>query len=289
MQTPPPFRRTGHMGMDAATKAARRGSIGGSDARIIMSGDQHAIEDLWLEKRGESFETDFSEVVLIQLGNVTEPFNLDWFEHETGLWVTNDQEKRFHPDWPHAHTTLDGIVRDCPDCPEKAVFEAKFMLPFDWSIEGAAQKYYAQVQHNLWVTGLDRGYLSVITGGGQWKMAEIEADFFYHVALRQAEEDFWDAVQTGRLPNVPLIDQPVLAGRTKVVDMTGRNEWADLAHELRETLAVAKRHDSAKRRMKKLFPEYAKVATGHGITLKRGRDGRAMIDIEPIKPLAEAA
>ncbi|WP_298962469.1 YqaJ viral recombinase family protein [uncultured Methylobacterium sp.] len=290
MQTPPPFRRTGHLGMDAAAKAARRSSLGGSDARIIMSGDRHAVEDLWLEKRGESFDTDFSDVLLIQLGNVTEPFNADWFERETGLWVTDMQKKVFHPDWPTAHATLDGLARDCPDCAGKAVFEAKYMLPFDWSIESAVAKYYAQVQHNMWVTKLDVGYLSVITGGGQWKMAEISSDFFYQVALREAEEDFWDAVQTGRLPSTPRAELPIKVERTKVVDMSGRNEWASLAHDLRETVLAAKRHDSAKRKIRKLFPDDAKVAHGHGITMKRGKDGRALFEIEPADaPLANAA
>ncbi|KOX53861.1 hypothetical protein ADL19_14915 [Streptomyces purpurogeneiscleroticus] len=97
MQTPPPFRRTGGIGMDAATKAARRTSIGGSDARIIMSGDLNAITNLWLEKRGESVDEDLSEVLFIQLGNITESFNLDWFEFESGLWVEAEQENSAGP------------------------------------------------------------------------------------------------------------------------------------------------------------------------------------------------
>ena len=45
--------------------------------------------------------------------------------------------------------TLDGIVEGT-----EAVFEAKFMLPWSFSEEAAAEKYMAQVQHNMWVTHL---------------------------------------------------------------------------------------------------------------------------------------
>ena len=43
--------------------------------------------------------------------------------------------------------TLDGIVAGTG-----AVFEAKFMLPWSFSEEAAAEKHMAQLQHNMWVT-----------------------------------------------------------------------------------------------------------------------------------------
>ncbi|WP_187275058.1 YqaJ viral recombinase family protein [Methylobacterium sp. WL120] len=276
--------------MSDADKLARRSSIGGSDARIIMSGDQFAVEDIWMEKRGESIELDFSEVVLIQLGNITEEFNADVFEHETGLWVTDMQQKVRHPDWEHAHATLDGKVRNCPDCPEKGIFEAKFMLPFNWSLEDAVKKYYGQLQHNMWVTGLETAYLSVLTGGGMWKMAEVKSDFFYQVAMEEAEREFWEAVQSGTLPNFPkAADTPIVVERTKIVDMKGNNEWSVLAGTLTETVEATKKHDSAKRKIKKLFPEDAMIAHGYGVKMKRGKDGRALYEITPAVPMDIAA
>jgi len=41
--------------------------------------------------------------------------------------------------------TLDGRVEGGP------VFEAKFMLPWQFSEEAAAEKYMPQLQHNMWV------------------------------------------------------------------------------------------------------------------------------------------
>jgi hypothetical protein len=42
--------------------------------------------------------------------------------------------------------TLDGIVEQTG-----AVFEAKFMLPWAFTEEAAAEKHMAQLQHNMWV------------------------------------------------------------------------------------------------------------------------------------------
>ena len=42
------------------------------------------------------------------------------------------------------------------------------MLPWSFSEEAAAEKYMAQLQHNMWVTGLRTSVLSIITGGGKW-------------------------------------------------------------------------------------------------------------------------
>src|SRR5689334_16756210 len=98
-------RRTGHIGMSAEARAERMKSIGGSDAKIIMSGDQDAIERLWMEKRGEVTPEDLSEVILINLGNLTEPLNADLFEDEYDLLVTDEQKKVHYYAWDKAHTT----------------------------------------------------------------------------------------------------------------------------------------------------------------------------------------
>ncbi len=54
------------------THESRRGFIGGSDARIIMGGDENALVRLWREKRGEAEPEDLSGNLIVQLGLVTE-------------------------------------------------------------------------------------------------------------------------------------------------------------------------------------------------------------------------
>jgi predicted phage-related endonuclease len=81
-----------------------------------------------------------------------------------------------------------------------AVFEAKFMLPWSFSEEAAAQKYMAQLQHNMWVVASRAAVLSVITGGGKWVEITTPADPLYQHLIVTAERAFWRCVESGEPP-----------------------------------------------------------------------------------------
>jgi len=140
----------------------RRFFVGGSDARIIMGNDEAALIRLWREKRGEVGPEDLSRNLIVQLGKATEDLNRNWYERNTGRTVADVQRLVQHSAIPWMAATLDGIVEGIG-----TVFEAKFMLPWSFSEEAAAEKYMAQVQHNMWVTHLRSAVLSIITGGGK--------------------------------------------------------------------------------------------------------------------------
>src|SRR6516164_11113647 len=112
----------------------RRAFIGGSDARIIMGTDEGALVRLWREKRGEVEPHDYSDNLLVQLGLATEPLNRRWFERTTGQAIKNVQSWIRHAVIRWMAATLDGIVDG-----SGAVFEAKFMLPWTFSEEAAAE------------------------------------------------------------------------------------------------------------------------------------------------------
>ena len=131
----------------ATTTPARKNFIGGSDARVIMGTDDAALLRLWREKRGEAPAQDLSDNLLVQLGIVTEELNRLWYERNTGQALTAIQRRVEHPVIRFLAATLDGMVEGTG-----AVFEAKFMLPWSFSEEAAAEKHMAQVQHNMWVT-----------------------------------------------------------------------------------------------------------------------------------------
>ena len=145
--------------------AERRSFVGGSDARIILGDDEAALVRLWKEKRGEVEPEDLSSDLLVQLGGVTEPLNRHWYEKDTGQTVTEVQRQLFHPVHRWMAATLDGRVEATG-----AVFEAKFMLPWNFSEEAAAEKHMAQLQHNMWVIASRTAVLSIITGAANgWK------------------------------------------------------------------------------------------------------------------------
>src|SRR5262249_39322068 len=164
----------------------RRCFIGGSDAPIIMGSHEAALVRLWREKRGEAEPEDLSGNLIMQLGRATEELNRSWYERNTGRQVCDVQRWVTHSAIPWMAATLDGIVEGT-----QAVFEAKFMLPWSFSEEAAAEKYMAQVQHNMWVTHLRTSVLSIITGGGKWVEVAIPMDPLYLSVLVSAEKKFW--------------------------------------------------------------------------------------------------
>src|ERR1700694_2122450 len=128
------------------TNEDRRAFIGGSDARIIMGDDEGALLRLWQQKRGEVEPEDLSGNLIVQLGAVTEELNRRWHETNTVQIITDVQKHVRHPGLRWMAATLDGRLEA-----SGAVFEAKFMLPWSFSEEAAAEKYMPQLQHNMWV------------------------------------------------------------------------------------------------------------------------------------------
>jgi predicted phage-related endonuclease len=253
----------------------RRSFIGGSDARIIMGDDEAALIRLWREKRGEAEPLDYSDNLIVQLGVVTEPLNRRWFERTTGQVVKNVQSWVRHPVIRWMAATLDGTVEG-----SGAVFEAKFMLPWSFSEEAAAEKHMPQLQHNMWVTNATEAVLSIITGGGKWVEIKIFADPLYQHLLLTAEKKFWRCVQSDEPPSLFGVES--LRARieaVRIVDMSLSNAWAEFSNLFRRTRAAYLEHEHAKAELKTLMPEDAKEAIGHGIRAKRSKSGAVSFDL----------
>jgi len=253
----------------------RRHTIGGSDARIIMGDDQTALLRLWREKRGEVEPEDLSDNLIVQLGTVTEELNRRWYQRNTGHAVHDVQRRIAHPIHKWMAATLDGRVD-----PGGAVFEAKFMLPWNFSEDAAAEKHMAQLQHNMWVANARSAVLSIITGGGKWAEITIHADPLYQHLLLTAEKKFWRCVMSGEQPRLFGVEPPrPRLEAIRIVDMSGSNAWADLAAAYRRTRPAHQEHESAKAELKKLVPEDAREAIGHGLRAKRSKSGAVSFDL----------
>jgi YqaJ-like viral recombinase domain len=258
----------------------RRPFIGGSDARIIMGSDEAALLRLWREKRGEIEPEDLSDNLAIQLGIVTEALNRAWFERNTGNGVTDVQRRVVHPVLRWMAATLDGRVKETG-----AVFEAKFMLPWSFSEEAAAEKHMAQLQHNMWVTNAKTAALSIITGGGKWVEISVPSDSLYQHLLLTAEKAFWRSVQSGEPPQPFGVEppRPRIEG-VRIVDMSQSNSWAELAGRFRSTRSAFLEHEWARTGLKGLMPADAKEAFGHGVKAKRSRSGAISFDLLTEEP-----
>jgi predicted phage-related endonuclease len=179
-----------------------------------------------------------------------------------------------HPVLRWMGATLDGIVAG-----SGAVFEAKFMLPWSFSEEAAAEKYMAQLQHNMWVTNARVAALSVITGGGKWVEIKISGDPLYQHLLLTAEKKFWRRVQSGEPPHlIPEAPRPRIEA-IRILDMNASNSWAEFAALFRNTREAFLDHERAKSELKALIPEDAKEAIGHGVRAKRSKSGAVSFDV----------
>src|SRR4051794_5889185 len=253
----------------------RRCFIGGSDARIIMGSDEAALIRLWREKRGEAEPENLSDNLIVQLGTVTEELNRTWYERNTGRRVTDVQRRVKHSAIPWMAATLDGIVEGT-----EAVFEAKFMLPWSFSEEAAAEKYMAQLQHNMWVTHLRSSVLSIITGGGKWVEITIPMDPLFLSVLVSAEKKFWRCVQCGETPHLINAKPPrPRIEAIRIVDMSSSNSWAEFAALFRNTREAFLDHERAKSELKGLMPDDAREAIGHGVRGRRSKSGAVSFDV----------
>jgi predicted phage-related endonuclease len=257
----------------------RQRFIGGSDARTIMGSDENDLLSLWREKRGDSEPVDLSGNLIVQLGLATESLNRLWYERTSGQVIKDVQSWVRHPVIRWMAATLDGKVENTG-----AVFEAKFMLPWSFSEEAAAEKHMAQLQHNMWVTNSTAAVLSIITGGGKWLEINISADSLYQHLLLTAEKKFWRCVESGEPPRLFGVEPPrARIDAVRIVDMSSSNAWAEFSGVFRRTREAYLEHENAKTELKALMPEDAKEAIGHGIWAKRSKSGAVSFDALSLK------
>jgi predicted phage-related endonuclease len=259
----------------ADTNKVRRYFVGGSDARIIMGNDEAALIRLWREKRRESEPEDLSNNLVVQLGLATEDLNRRWYEANTGQVLTDVQKRIRHPVLRWMAATLDGRVEATG-----AVFESKFMLPWAFSEEAAAEKYMPQLQHNMWVVAARTAILSIITGGGKWVEIATHADPLYQHLIVTAERKFWRCVESGEPPRLFGVEPPKpRIEAVRIVDMTASNSWAEFAGLFRSTRKDFLEHERSKAELKALMPEDAREAIGHGVRARRSKSGAISFDL----------
>ena len=175
----------------------RKQGIGGSDATKLYNGEWHT---LWLEKTGDAKPVDLSNVLPVQMGVHTEPFNIAWFEKQTGLKVTGRQETFYHDKYPYLYAHVDGLILKIEENnQDEALLECKHTNAFTNS-KKQADKYKAQIQHYLMVTGYPKLYFSAFYGNMKWEALEITADAEFQEQLLNAEVLFWHFVQTKKEP-----------------------------------------------------------------------------------------
>lgn len=246
----------------------RRQGIGASDAVKIMSGDWL---ELWEIKTRRREPEDLSNVLPVQLGAFTEPFNLAWFERQTGTPVREFSKQVVHSELTYIRCELDGVTGS------GVAIEAKHVSAFAKEEEILA-RYHPQLQHILACTGDESMILTVLYGTLKWDYYEIPRDQEYIAELITRETLFWSHV-TGDTPppTVGAVAVEIAFDDMREEDMSGSNEWASAAHDWLENKAGANLFKAAEKSLKELVKADVKRAYGNEIEIKRAKNGAMRI------------
>jgi hypothetical protein len=132
----------------------------------------------------------------------------------------------------------------------------------------------------MWVVAARGAVLSVITGGGKWVEIKAQADPLYQHLIVTAERKFWRCVEIGEPPTLFGAEPPrPRIEAVRIVDMSTSNVWAEFAAVFSRTRSAHLEHEQAKTELKRLVPDDAQQAIGHGIRAKRSKSGAISFDL----------
>jgi hypothetical protein len=286
------------LGLSAAGLERRQRHICAGDAARLMAGEWRSV---YREKIGLTLPEDLSGVLPVQLGTFDEPFNLYWYQKQTGrkinyytdspllgsIWIglTGDLDS-LRPEWmasrlfPWMGAHLDGMTTTARG--ESCVIDAKHVGRAD---DPMIVRYTAAGTHQATVAGCNWWALSVLIGNSKWELIEQEVDPLYQAELIEAESEFWgyverreepeDRVETAVLPPAP---QP----RLRIIQLEDefQDSWPNWAGDLlplirtfAETNGAAVIHNITRDKIKKLLPDDVGEITRGLFKAKRDKAG----------------
>ena len=274
------------LGLSPEAIVARRKWIGGSDANVIGDGTDDDRNKLARTKRGLEDGDDLSDIMYVQLGNITEPFILAWAEKIHGFRISRRGERVFHRRHGFLAATLDGWVQEYID--RKGVVGTRVVQckhVNGWTKpEQVRDDYRWQIQHEIAVTGAQGCLLVMMIGTSEFDAFDIAPDFVMWDHILTAERAFWAAVREGRDPSPPprrsaLPPAPPLkkSQRLGEASLEGSNAWADAAARFLEAEPFVERLENAKADLKALVPAGIKRAFGHGVNVTAASNGAVTI------------
>ena len=109
---------------------------------------------------------------------------------------------------------------------------------------------------------------------------KIQADPLYQHLILTAERKFWRCVESGEAPTLFGVEPPKpRLEAVRIVNMSSSNAWAEFAGIFARTRAAFTEHEEAKTELKRLMPEDAKEAIGHGVRARRSKSGAVSFDL----------
>lgn len=257
--------------------------IGGTLACVIATGNHFGRTPYseWRILIGEEPPEDLSDVFRVQLGVETEDLNARFFTLRSGMHVDRSEKARgLHQAKDEGYLVCqpDGFVTASETT--RSLFEAKHSGHMS-NMEAQIERYYPQLQHNMYVTDTRSAYLSVIFGNQDPEYCEIMRDVEWLERYLPVAKDFWRCVVT---KSPPTEGKPVpkgkitVAGRMEITsDHPSHNEFHSLSMDYIESKDAFKKHEESKEQLKSLAPEGIQVTVGSLLEIRRDRRGYARI------------
>lgn len=259
----------------------RRGFIGGSDAKRILSGEWLALYE---EKVGIRESDDLSDVFRVQLGVWTEPFHFAWLRDKLLMKLGTKAPHIQHPALPWMRASLDGWWLE-----HNTFVELKHSNERA-TVRTMSETYQPQIAHYCAVMGVSHGYLSFIAGNADPVICKVEPSRTYIDELVDLETAFWWHVENEVAPDrvmhaeqfaeINAQAKNIKVDGQRYVDMTGNNHWADLVVAFTSTKDAHASHEQSKDELKKLVAQDVAEASGHGLAIKRDKRGALRFTID---------
>lgn len=269
---------------------ARDMGIGGSDAGVIANLSRwKSPYQLWMEKTKQTAPQDLSSNEYVYWGSALEQLVADRFCELTGKSVRKRGLLQSE-EYPFMLASVDRMVVG-----ENAGLECKTANSFaakEWENDNVPDSYYAQCQHYMAVTGMEKWYIACLVGGNHFVWKEIPRNEDDIKALIECEREFWAHVQDGTPPPIDGSDSCTQSLKEKF--RGGITETIELNSEAKELITsyaglkeadedIKKQMDTIKNKLCSMLGDYETGYCGEAKVTWKTQSGRTTIDSKKLK------
>ena len=176
----------------------RHYSIGASDAGAVLGLSKWKSNlDVYFDKVDRKISSQWDMTLAMRLGIDLEPLIRQYMKVDHKMIIHQDNKIRIHPKYPFLTANLDGMV-----VKEKVPAEFKTMANWDGEI---SDTYFAQLQHQMMVTGAPYIYFVVLSLGynKQFIVEKYDRDDEFIAKMETELIRFWKEHIEKRIPPEP--------------------------------------------------------------------------------------
>lgn len=218
----------------------RMKGIGGSDVGAVLGLNKYKSSyTLWAEKSGLLPNEEVDNEAM-RVGRDLEQYVADRFMEATGKNVVTSEYSFQSEEHPFMLANVDRLLVD-----EEAGLECKTasaLTRCDFENGDIPPSYYCQCMHYMAVTGFKKWYIAILVMGKGFYWYEINRNEEEIKALIEAEQDFWNCVESCEAPEV---DASESTKDTLNIRWQSQDKECILGHEaedsVKELLSIKKR------------------------------------------------